>query len=283
MNIYRTINKPEYWFRPKQVLKRLGRDQRTSVDLLWGHKNFSCNPRETIGKSLMHFGLYDLALTEAIHLLVNSDETCLDIGANIGYFSSLLTNKANKVFSFEPHPELFKSLKNNTDFLPNINLRNIALSNHVGTSQLFIPQSFDKNEGTASLNAFDGDAGDSIEVETSTLDSLFPTEHIGSIKIDVEGHEFSVFSGASKLLKEKRVDRVFFEDFDGGESKFIQLLEAHQYSVFRLKKSFMKLQLISVEEGESIPLWEPPNYLATKCEMDFEKIEAQKFWSILRK
>src|SRR5882724_1375106 len=112
LRISEKLNKPEYWFRPRQLCRKaffeLGYYTRTAsawVYLPWGLR-VAVNPHESIGKSLLTHGVYDLAVSETIWRLTEPGDSCLDVGANIGYMTSLLAVRAaesGKVFSFEPH------------------------------------------------------------------------------------------------------------------------------------------------------------------------------------
>lgn len=245
--------------------------------LLWGHKDFKVNAQETIGKSILSYGLYDLALTEAVYRLTDKQSTCVDIGANIGYFSSLFSHCGRSVSSFEPHPIIFQRLQENCRRLTNAKCYPVALDETSGEAELFIPAKFDANEGIASLRPVD--KATSVKVKTQKFDEVFPNEKIDIIKIDVEGHELSVFKGATSALANNRIKNILFEDFEGKKSPVVQYLQEYGYSVYRLVKSFTHLTFVPIDEAGEIPLWEPPNYLATKAtDLAFSK----KSWSILR-
>jgi len=114
------LNMPEYWFRPKQLFQKLlfapGRhssDASAGVRLPWGIEMW-VNPHETIGKSLLTCGVYELAISEFVWRLTAQGDRCLDSGADIGYMTSLLaakTGPSGEVSSFEPHPQVFERLK----------------------------------------------------------------------------------------------------------------------------------------------------------------------------
>ena len=67
------------------------------------------NPKETIGRAILRLGVYDLCVSESICRLLDPGESAIDVGANLGYMTSLMAAKAGKcgsVESFEPHPDL---------------------------------------------------------------------------------------------------------------------------------------------------------------------------------
>ena len=77
--------KPEYLWRPRQILRRLSfkPSQNATLPLPWDCTIDACST-ETIGRSIATQGVYDLAITETIMRLTDPGETALDIGANIG-------------------------------------------------------------------------------------------------------------------------------------------------------------------------------------------------------
>ena len=88
----RQVLKPEYLWRPGQVLRRLAfrpSGQITSLSLPW-HCTISACSAEAIGRSIATQGVYDLPLTEAIVRLADPGDTALDLGANIGYCTLVL-------------------------------------------------------------------------------------------------------------------------------------------------------------------------------------------------
>src|SRR5205085_5146717 len=82
-----------------------------------------------------------------------------------------------------------------------------AVSNHRGTAKLRLPYGHDETRkyGRATIdpaNRFDPKIiahTDEIEVETRRIDD-YNLADVGFIKIDVEGHEFAVLTGAETTL-----------------------------------------------------------------------------------
>lgn len=285
MNLQRFFYKPEYFFRPRQLFVRLKKglcsvkrgDQ--SFQILGG--TFQVKESETIGKALLHFGVYDLALTEVLWRLLETGNRVADIGANIGYFSLIMGHRVGaygRVYCFEPHPQLQKKWSQHLRRWTQCQLFPIGLSSSKGEMNLYIPQDFNKNEGVASLEKKDG--AQVIKVPVQTLDELLAGTSVDLIKIDVEGHELEVFKGAAKTLE--TVSHILFEDFDGEKSEVVAFLRDHGFQVFRIHKGFRGVQLLDVEESGRLPLWEPPNYLATKKLEDVKKKMSIKGWKSLR-
>jgi hypothetical protein len=83
MSLTARLNKPEYLYQPRQFLRRLTRAIRREPDevdvvLPWGLR-MRVNPHEDHGRSLYHFGIYDLVLSEAIWRLLDRGERAIDM------------------------------------------------------------------------------------------------------------------------------------------------------------------------------------------------------------
>ncbi len=127
----------------------------------------------------------------------------VDVGMWWGPWSWQLARRVPRVDSFEPNLDLVTRL---APVMPsNVNLHPAALSDRTGQSTLWIPPGGIGTEGRSTI-----EPGHPIEsgwtplsVATYRLDD-FELGDVGFVKIDVEGHELSVLSGATKLLETQR-------------------------------------------------------------------------------
>ena len=283
INIKRQINKPEYYFNPTQLIKRLAYKNKgrikvaVKIDDL--NQPFYVNENEVIGSAILSQGVYDLVVAECIKRIINPGDTFVDVGANIGYFTRQALSNGAKTFSFEPHPNIFKRLSENLDQQNDSSIFQMALSDQKGEFTLYIPENFDKNEGIASLNPMPNSK--EIKVQTETLDQKLNNQ-IRLLKIDVEGHEESVLKGAKTSIEAKRIDYIVFEDFEGMQSKTINFLEKNNYKVYRLHKTLFGPKLLSVKEGLNIPAWEPPNYISSYDSTELKNLFSSSGWKHLR-
>jgi len=147
---------------------------------------------------------------------LNVNEVSIDVGANIGIYSEVLSQNSKMVISFEPNPYLavyLNQIKKSTWIVENISLSSVE-----GISTLKIPIIRDiEKHGKATIsknNIFQSEIIDKInkhEVEMISLDeylikkrSMLQIQAISFIKIDVEGHELEVLKGALKTIKKFR-------------------------------------------------------------------------------
>jgi len=153
---------------------------------------------EMIGSSLQHYGEYQQLELDFLLSLLTADSVVYDVGANIGYHTTAFASRARQVISFEPNPQNFALLQQNTAGHERITAYQAAVSNTLGTGYIadFDPAVYG-NFGHMTMST------SGVQVPCMTLDSL---NHAPPdlIKIDVEGHEYEVLQGSIHLLKNRR-------------------------------------------------------------------------------
>ncbi len=141
-----------------------------------------------------------------------------DVGANFGQTTNemLRAFPGAQVYAFEPDPEIFKTLVNNTED-PRAHPVQLALSDQAGVLPFF---RFADNTRIGSLIKDAGYAKAKhltptpIEVESATIDQFCidrGIQRINLLKVDVEGNELAVFQGARAMLERGCIDMVYFE------------------------------------------------------------------------
>ncbi len=151
------------------------------------------------------FGTDEPEFTE-LDKFVNEGDWVIDVGANIGHYTiklSELVGVRGRVIAFEPIPVTFAHLSENTlhSKFKNITLFNAAVSEKTDLAGMSIPDFSTglKNYYEASISSASSE--NDTSVLTLSIDSLEISNKISLIKIDAEGHEPVVFSGAMKLIK----------------------------------------------------------------------------------
>lgn len=185
-----------------------------------GYKMWINSDDTGIAPYIMMRGIFGEYETNIIKKIVKPGMTAVDIGANFGYFSLLLSGlvgESGKVFAFEPDSSAFKLLSRNIkeNGIKNVFLVNKALSNKVGSAKLYLDKD-NQGEMSLSLNNVDKPRG-YISVETITLDSYFVylNERVDFIKMDVQGAEGMVIDGAKEILS-KHKPKILFEFWPWG-------------------------------------------------------------------
>ena len=257
MKLIKVANKlidPVYFYRPSQIVKRLRHfflptRKEKCVHLPWGGI-LSVKTTEKNGRTILHRGLKELVVTESCFRLAESGAVHVDAGANIGHMTSAIAHASNltdssgrengTVHAFEPHPVVFERLQRNViqirKEVPNANVQahNVALTNKNGTLDLYIPHKWSENEGLASLEKKQDSK--KVEVKANRLDNIISSP-IQLLKLDVEGHEYSALNGCKKIIKNKIIKYVIFEDFNIQDSRTRDFLQAHGYSIFAVQQT----------------------------------------------
>jgi FkbM family methyltransferase len=190
-----------------------------------------------------------------LHLLpfmTDKNKASIDIGANKGVFTYLLSKMSTHVYAFEPNPKVYKVLISRK--IKNAITYQVAISDKSEVTQLLIPLN-DKtkrysNSGASLSKIKVSGASKSVQVEAKTLDS-YAFKNIGFIKIDVEGHEISLLKGATNTLKENRP--VLMIELEERHTKqpiesLIKEVESYGYRSLFMKK--MQLTDISMFDAE---------------------------------
>jgi FkbM family methyltransferase len=149
--------------------------------------------------------------------------TAIDVGANEGLYSYKFAQWFGRVEAFEPNPEMARRLRQYG--ARNVHVHEFALSSSARQADLHVPvtaRGFELHGwGTIEAAAFDAREQRTVPVQVRTLDS-FQFGHVAVIKIDVEGHEREVLTGAGDtidrcrpvVLTEVKADaRQFVSDF----------------------------------------------------------------------
>jgi FkbM family methyltransferase len=233
-----------------------------------------CN--DDIGHSILMTGIYDLIVTEILWRLINKGEIAVDVGANIGYMTSLMAAKvtsSGKVYSYEAHPEIFQELSENLNIWneqlnwQHIQIQHCAISDQVGELQLIIPDQFKTNRGLSKIGT-SKNCDHSYSVPSSKLDILLNYEsdiEIGVLKIDIEGHELEAFNGAKELISAHKIRDIIFEDYDHESypNNLTNFLEGYGYTIFKAVSIFWQPIVCSPTSQQVSRSWEPTCYIAT--------------------
>lgn len=281
--LLKILKKPEYFFRPAQLLRfaaqkiRKRTNEFEDVVLPWKLK-IRVRTNDWIGSEIWKLGIFDLCVCESIWRLLDPGECAIDVGANIGQMTSLMATKVGrngKVIAFEPHPEVYEDLLVNvnnwinTACLGQIEIHKVALTDHSGEAYLSIPKAFDRNRGLSSLFSLDEyDNKTLCNVQVKRLDQLEQLQgentHIGVLKIDVEGHELEVLKGATKLIDKHQIRDIIFEEWNKYPTPMTEFLEEHGYTLFYLGEHFLGIEVGDIKEKEQKYRGTSyPNYLAT--------------------
>ncbi len=133
---------------------------------------------------------------DRISSLIKKDSVCLDVGANMGFWSLILAGIASegKVHSFEASPRLLAALQKTVEASGRKNIEiHAGVIGKAGSEGLFI----EENDYLSSSHYIPFKNGAEV---AKTIDSL-ELPRADFIKIDVEGSELDVLEGAIDTIK----------------------------------------------------------------------------------
>lgn len=183
---------------------------------LFGYR-FKVIVGDWVSKKIEEDGIYEAAQTRLIPSFIGAGTTCLDVGANIGYYTmwmSRLSLRGGSVHAFEPNPLTFSFLQENVQAngLENVFVNNVAVGQRTETTLINLdlplpaegPDGGVQNLGGWSLvRRRKGEH----QVQVVSIDDYVAQkkiEKVSFIKIDVEGFEREVLAGARQTLEKMR-------------------------------------------------------------------------------
>jgi FkbM family methyltransferase len=208
--------------------------------------------RPSIGKLVRRVS--DVSEFKAITKLVGAGSVAMDIGANVGIYSVLLSRLCGpegRIWAFEPVSDTYWRLVETLALnrCGNVTPVQAAVCERDSTVRINLFECEFAEWNTLGLPSMPLKNGKRIspssfsEVPGRTLGRFCDEagiERINFLKVDVEGFEWAVFRGAEDLLSSGRIDHICFEISQdplkgaGVDSrKVFQELEAHGYMVYR--------------------------------------------------
>ena len=208
---------------------------------------FYVDARSALFRRIARDGYYEPQLTRLCseHIVPNTD--VLDIGANIGfhsvYFATLVGR--GRILAVEPTSSALNRLKRNlahNDVSDKVLVHHGAVSDSAGTVSIKVIQGREEFStlGEMSHQAIAGERWGVEEVSASTIDSL--VERYGLtpkfMKVDVEGFEHQVLSGADQVLATHRpvilaeLSSVMLERNGSSAVAVLDILHKANYDVF---------------------------------------------------
>jgi|TARA_B110000902_G_scaffold193433_1_gene219193 FkbM family methyltransferase len=154
---------------------------------------------------------------------------CLDIGAHVGIWTKRLSRDFSQVICFEPLQKHIECHKKNCENLSNVTLYACALSD-VETNSVMSTRDF--NSGMSSLLNKKFKDKDEVIVKTKTLDS-FNLPKVDFMKIDVEGYEAQVLSGAKETIT-KWKPKIYIEIWEKNVDIISKILDEMGYSITKM-------------------------------------------------
>jgi FkbM family methyltransferase len=177
--------------------------------------NYSGNLANFIDWTVFFYGAYalnELRLLADLAAALRARQGTVnffDVGANIGHHSLFMSRYADRVFSFEPFPVVFREMQRKLSHarVANAAAFPVALGDRSETAIFHPPTGANQGTGTLGEILPDNANADSISVEVVRGDDFFVANGlppVSLLKMDVEGFEEQALEGLRDTLLRDR-------------------------------------------------------------------------------
>ncbi|NES66830.1 MAG: FkbM family methyltransferase [Okeania sp. SIO2D1] len=201
-------------------------------------------------------GIYELPIQEAMQKYLRSGDVFYDIGANVGFFSTIagkLVNDSGQVYAFEPAPANLYAIKHNIQLngFSNTEVLEKAVSQKSGKGELLLGN----YSGSHTLSTTDKSSNHKkyhsrISVDIISIDDLIEQQAIkppSVVKIDVEGAELDVIEGMCQTIQkfkpvliyeidDRKQDRLLLK-----EKEINKLIDSFGYKIEVLRDAYPEM------------------------------------------
>lgn len=180
---------------------------------------------------------------------VRTGDVVLDLGASVGPFTWRVSDRASKIYSFEPTPVTYKVLEKNFKSNPKVEVIKKALYHTTGSFKFPFEEGVGGPSGTMSDKDLKKMKDDGILVDTITFQDFikeYNIDKIDFIKTDCEGGEYSLFREENINFLKNNVRNIVGEWHLYGES---QMVEFRYFRDKFLKPHFPNHTVYSSEWG----------------------------------
>lgn len=189
-------------------------------------------------------GYYEF-LQEHLRPYIKEGDMVIDVGANIGYFTVMLSKLAGKsgtVHAFEPEDYNYNLLQYNIDLnnCKNVISHKMALGDNVEKGKLYI-----SNECMGMHRMYPSKycTTNTQDVTISTLDKVIGNQITSFVKLDAEGYEYKIIRGAKKLFDFNQRMRIWMEfvpegviEAGGDPEETIKFLTGRGFKIEQVKR-----------------------------------------------
>jgi FkbM family methyltransferase len=230
-------------------------DNRVLITTVHGRPLFVDSRDLSLAPQLILSGCWEPGITRAIMSLVKPGMTIIEIGANVGYYTTLFGNlvgPTGSVRAFEANPEVFDLLTQNlaiNGLIPRVKAERMLVCDTCGEREITV---LARHRGSGSMLSFTDefvamfhDTKTIVRMPATTLDEYWCNDDlpVDLIKIDAEGSEPMIFAGMQRILRRPHLRIVceFVKPFftGGGQSAeaFLESLLGHGFTLQQITDS----------------------------------------------
>ena len=213
------------------------------VDTIFGFKISSEQ------KECYQYGFYvsEISETFLIMNIINKYENFIDIGANLGFYTSLVSGYKKKVLSIEPNPYCFKKIEKNKyikKYKIGLGDKDDSRILNINTHPFDSGSTFDKSKRKSFCK---------VKSKIITLDQFSKKHKLQKktlIKIDCEGFENNVLKGGINYIKKYKPDFIIdirgrsqFNTLMNNDYKILPIIKDPEHDTFILGKEMRSFYL----------------------------------------
>ena len=177
---------------------------------LWDNRKIYLNHDSFQSMWLMYNWLVDWEEFNLIKDFVTPKGCCLDVGANMGYYTVWFSKFTNNIYAFEPNRKNYRRLIQN---LSANNANEYIRSYNIAVGEVNGEVSFTTDlDGENHIALLDIEGNNTVvckRLETILFENKI--EEVSYIKIDVEGFELEVLKGLGGYIKNRKIDIIQIE------------------------------------------------------------------------
>ena len=238
-----------------QAYKRLTR-RHWDLQLLPNVK-LRCYPDSHCAAAALYCGFYDYDDMNFLVRYLHTEDSFLDIGANVGVYTLLAASKiqAGSLHSFEVLPKNYTRLQENLKLnqFDRVKIYALGVADQLGTATLNLA------EGDAMPFITYNETDSTITVPTDTLDNLLQNHSFTNLtlaKMDIEGAELLALKGAVSLLKQQRPHVWILEisdsvnEFGHRQQDTVDFLHSYGYNLYSYSADTNQVSPITLKQRQ---------------------------------
>ena len=184
----------------------------------------------------------------------------MDIGANIGFYATILSDIVGEkglVHCFEPDSKNFEHLKKTTADFKNIKINNKAVGPKTEKLKIYTSKNLNVDHRTYKPEEYDKE----IEIDAVSIDDhLASNPKVDLIKMDIQGFEMQAIQGMQTILDKNKDIKLISEFWPYGLKKagssvteYFNFLQSKGFTCYLLEEtSLLKLTAEKVSSLEPL-------------------------------
>jgi len=178
---------------------------------------------------------------EILNQTVREGMVCVDLGANIGYATMFMlrnTGTSGYVYAIEPDDHNLEFLERNIELnnYSKVEISRCVITDHDGDSSFWIARHPNLNSVNKTEHSIREEKIPCFTLNTFCSSRKYPN----FIKMDIEGHEVSVFESGYKYFKKNKGETHFLLEVHAKEyneqNDFAKILKKYEEIGFKIKK-----------------------------------------------